>query len=169
MVLRPSLRLMILAHLNSWRSCRRRNTICTLQWPCWHNNNSRLDVYQLKQKSLVRYLPNVISYLHISSMISTRVPFVEDAVKESTLVSEAERVSYGKSNERSISSLSSTSTDNYQSYEKTRKLLLQITTLTMPIKNLPLHRFYLPSRGDHTTSNHQSLFIGYIHEKNQTL
>ena len=32
-------------------------------------------------------------------------------------------------------------------YEKSRKLLLQITTLTMPIKNLPAHRFYLPSRG----------------------
>ena len=152
MVLRPSLRLMILAHVNSWRSCRRRNTICTLQWPCWHNNNSRLDVYQLKQKSLVRYLPNVISYLHIGSMISTRVPFVEDAVKESALVSEAERVSYGKSNERSISSLSSTSTDNYQSIREIKKATTTDHNTDNADQKFAGASILLAIKGGHTTS-----------------
>ena len=99
-------------------------------------------------------------------MISTRVPFVEDAVKESALVSEAERVSYGKSNERSISSLSSTSTDNHQSIREIKKATTTDHNIDNADQKFAVASILLAIKGG---SYHQSLFIGYIHEKIQTL
>jgi len=118
-----------------------------------------LDVYQLRQKSLVRYLFNVISilnnnkqYIKYGSMVSTRVPFVEDAVKEYTLLSESERVLYGKSNERQISPLSSASNGNYQSIRELKKAATTDQQNGNANQKFVVASILLAIKGDHTTS-----------------
>ena len=83
-------------------------------------------------------------------MVSTRVPFVEDAAKEFATISKAERLSYGENSNGEQTIVSSLFNGNYQSIQE-----LKASTERNAVSNtnqLVAASILLAIKGNHTSS-----------------